>query len=335
MFSKNNSALFISVLIGTLVYCTGCRTTLNVTPTPVNVSNLTIDIKKSSGGSSGMEQLNDSTYLVVYDFKIFEAGVRLGLVILTEETIDVHPIKIDHWDEEGISSDLESVCAVPGKADEFLVAESGNWQGERGRVFHIQLDITTMKAKVLGTLKLPMLHRNDRGLRGDQYEAIHCLPYSQNERIIILGERGGSEHSPTGILRWGLWDMEHNTLNIKGDGLQGIKVNAPGNWTNDLLKRSISDMYIDPEGIIWASAAEDPGDTGPFYSVIYKLGNINPMDQHNPITVLDQFTIGKEILGFKIEALSGPKRGIHCTHIFGTEDEIYGGVMRPINIVKN
>jgi hypothetical protein len=81
--------------------------------------------------------LSDSTYWVVYDVKSHKDGVRLGLIKLTGETIDVFLFEIDSWGEEGISSDLESICAVPGKSNEFLIAESGNWQGALGRMFHI------------------------------------------------------------------------------------------------------------------------------------------------------------------------------------------------------
>ncbi len=292
-----------------------------------------IDVRKSSGGSSGMEQLNDSTYLVVYDLKRQNGGVRLGMVKVTGETIDVFPIEVDSWGEGGISNDLESICAIPGKTNEYLIAESGNWQGNLGRMFHIRIDINTLKAKVLSSMKLPLLKRNDFAMTGDQYEAIHCLAYSENERIVILGERGGSEWKPMGVMRWGLWNIEKNTLVIEGEGLEGVNVNAPGNWENSLQKRSVTDMHIDQGGIIWASASEDQGDAGPFYSVIYKLGRINQKNAEKPVSIFDNLSIGREIYGFKIEALSGSKNDIDCTHTFGTEDEIYGGVWRPINIV--
>lgn len=334
MISKTNFIFFLGLFSWLVLLFTGCSTTKKLNKASVEITKQTIDIKKSSGGSSGMEQLNDSSYLVVYDLKSHTEGVRLGMVILTDESIDVFPIEIDSWGEEGISSDLESICAIPGKVNEFLIAESGNWEGDLGRIFHIQFDVSTLKAKVLGMVKFPLLHRNDMTTTGDQYEAIHCLAYSENERIVILGERGGSQSNPMGVLRWGLWNIQHNTLTIEGQGLKGISISAPGNWGNNLQKRSITDLHIDHNGIIWASASGDQGDAGPFYSVIYKLGKINQMNPQKPISIFDTLTIGREIYGFKIEALSGPQKDINCTHTFGTEDEIYGGVLRPINIVS-
>ncbi|MBJ2176465.1 hypothetical protein JBL43_19600 [Aureibaculum sp. A20] len=335
MINKTNFIFFLGLLSCLLLLLSGCSTSKKTNKTSKAISVQTIAVKKSSGGSSGMEQLNDSTYLVVYDVKNFKKGVRLATVVLTDKSIDVLPIKVDAWGIEGISSDLESICAIPGKENEFLIAESGNWKGNLGRIFHIQVDLSTRKAKLLGSVKFPLLYRNDMDTTGDQYEAIHCLAYSENERIVILGERGGSKNNPTGVLRWGLYNVQDHTLTMEGQGLKGKAIDAPGNWTNPLLKRSITDMHIDTNGIIWASASEDQGDAGPFYSVIYKLGKTNPMNLQNPLIPFDNLTIGREIYGFKIEALSGPQKEINCTHTFGTEDEIYGGVMRPINIVSD
>ena len=324
-YFKTVALWFISILL-----FTSCTSTKNLTPPAV--ADQQIDIKKMSGGSSGMEQLTDSSYLVVYDLKKHKNGVRLGWIIVTDESIEVLPIIVPDWGDEGVPNDLECICAVPEKSNEFLVAEAGNWQGELGRIFHIQIDFGKRTAKVLATLKYPFLHRNDFGIEGDQYEGMHCLPYNKNERIILLGERGGSDFSPSGVIRWGIWDMKKSTLTVEGAGLKGISVNAPGHWTNTKTKRSITDMYVDANGTLWASASEDQGDAGPFYSVIYPLGKINPMNPDLPVTVIDFLAVGREVYGLKIEALSGPKKGIQCTHTFGTEDEMYGGVFRPLNI---
>jgi hypothetical protein len=246
--------------------------------------------------------------------------------------MSVSPIAVESWGEGGISNDLESICAIPGKNDEYLMAEAGDWQGVKGRIFHMHIDPITLKGEILGFIEVPFLNTNDFGVTGDQYEAIHCLAYTDKERILILAERGGSKINPKGILRWGVWNMVNNTLTMQGDGQKGLSVDAPGNWTDNMTKRSITDMHVDQEGIIWASASEDQGDEGPFYSVIYNLGRINPGDMNRPISVFEEVRIGKEIYGFKIEALSGPKKGINCTHTFGTEDEMYDGVWRPIKI---
>ena len=321
-----------SALLSIALILPACTVPKNTEQTTKELYSPQIDAKKLSGGSSGMEQISDSSYLVVYDLKSHKDGIRLGLIMLTDEVIEVYPIVINGWGEEGTPNDLESICGVPGKPNEYLIAEAGNWQGKLGRIFHIRVDINMRTAEVLGSVKYPFLHINNFGIEGDQYEAMHCLPYSENERLILLGERGGSEFSPLGIIRWGVWDIQKKTLAIEGEGLKGLSVDAPGHWTNTQTKRSITDIHVDQEGMIWASASEDQGDAGPFYSVIYKIGKINPSNLNRPVSISETLIIGREVYGLKIEALSGPKKGINCTHTFGTEDEMYGGVFRPIAI---
>ena len=159
-----------------------------------------------------MEQIDDNSYLVVYDLKNYQGGFRMGIITVTSDSLKVSPIEINSWGEEGVSSDLESICAIPGKANEYLIAESGNWQGKLGRIFHVKVDTINLKAHVLGSVKIPLFFRNDINATGDQYEAIVCLPYDENSRIVMLGERGGSVNWPNGIIRWGSLRYRSNIL---------------------------------------------------------------------------------------------------------------------------
>jgi len=320
------------VLLGLIFSIASCSTNRAVTQMSSNKTGELIQNFKSEGGSSGMEQIGDQSYLVVYDLKAHKQGIRMGLIKVSDESLTVSPIEIASWDLEGVPNDLESICAVPGKTDEFLVAEAGNWQGKLGRIFHVKVDIKNHTASVLGSVRLPFLHRNDLDTTGDQYEAMICLPYDETSRVVLLGERGGSRVNPNGIVRWGILNIIEHTFIISDVGLKGTHVNVPGDWKNNQTKRDITDFHMDDDGGLWAAASEDQGETGPFYSVIYKLGQTNPMNKEKPFTVYKTIDISKEVSGFKIEALSGPCKGIDTSHTFGTEDEIYGGVWRPINI---
>ena len=291
-----------------------------------------IQTLKLGGGSSGMTQIDSQTYLVVYDLKNFKDGTRIGLIKFTEEALEVSAVKIDNWGEEGLSSDLESICKIPGLPDEYLVAESGNWEKKLGRIFHIKVDISKRTASVLGSTKLPFLDENKRGVVGDQYESMACLPYNENQRMLILGERGGSEKNPTGVVRWGFLDLETYKLELSDAGMAGILVDAPGNWTDRTTKRDMTDFYIDATGGIWTAASEDLGETGPFYSVIYLIGELDNSSRERPFKIYQRISQWKEISGFKIEALSGAPRNANGSHAFGTEDEIYGGVWRIIRM---
>lgn len=287
----------------------------------------TLPLSKLSGGSSGMTQLDDQSYLLVYDYKNFEKGPRLGILRTYTDSIAVTPVLIDDWkDEGGIASDLEAVCPVPGANNEFLITESGNWQGKLGRVFHILLSDNQEKATVLGVFKIPMKHENNIGLTGDQYEAIQCLNVG-GEIILLMGERGGSAVNPEGRLYSAKLDFVSYALTFLNDG---IDILAPGAWDDASPKRDITDFYIDEEGILWTAASQDFGDTGPFRSMIYQIAKIDMKTG-----TLDLIINGKaiEVPGFKIEALSGPSAAAPYGQMsFGTEDEIYGGAWRIIQI---
>ena len=205
---KNTTRFFLGSML--LLFLTACDTTQNIAQVAPPDDAKLIPADKMGGGSSGMTQITDSTYLLVYDLKIHEEGPRLAILTVNDEAVTVDPVRVDFWDEDGLASDLESVCAIPGRDNEFLVAESGNWQGKLGRIFHLKLDAATLQAEVLGSSQLPMLQRNDFDMTGDQYEGIYCLSYKETVYTVLLAERGGSPTYPNGIIRWGTLDL--NTL---------------------------------------------------------------------------------------------------------------------------
>ena len=87
-----------------------------------------------------------------------------------------------------------------------------------------------------------------------------------------------------GRLRWGTLDLTNYDLTFTVVGEQGIDLDASGRWSDGATNRDISALHLDDEGILWAAATEDPGDLGPFYSVIYRVGTID-WDSENPIQI--------------------------------------------------
>ncbi len=285
-----------------------------------------------SGGASGMTRMDDHTFIGIYDLKSFADGPRVVKITTSlNEPIKIIPIIIDSWvDDEGKPSDLESICRIGDSGNEFLMAEAGTWQNGYGRLFHLSIDTITNSGVIEGVVKLPFLHTNDFDLVGDQYEGIACIKRNENEVTVILAERGGSEIFQNGILRWGNLNLNDYALNFSNKGMKGITIDAPGNWLNPKSKRDITALHIGDDKTLWASASQDIGDSGPFYSVIYQLGKVTE-DHSNPIELYDQFTVWREVSGYKIEALSGPSSLVPGSVIsFATEDEAFGGNWRAI-----
>jgi len=280
-------------------------------------------------GYSGMAQLDSEAYLVVHDTKAHKEGPRLGMIRINDGVPHYEPLWIDDWKhEDGRSSDLESLCAIPGHPGEFLAAENGYWQGKHGRIFHIA--VHGAQARVRNALPLPLLADNDEQHEGDNFEGIACAPQADGQILVILGERGGSERYPTGVLRWGSFDPAADRVTWTRAGKAGEPVAAPGAWVDPQAKRDISDLHIDPEGTVWAVATEDAGDVGPFRSVIYKVATIRD-DPERPLRIVENGAVGWVVDGLKVEALSAaPATSMHSFLSYATEDEDLGGIWRPL-----
>ena len=274
-------------------------------------------------GVSGMAPVGDGVFLVVHDAKSFEDGPRLSLLTVTAGGVALSPLPVDDWRHpEGRSSDLEGACALGDGT--FLVAESGSFEGRYGRLFHVRLD--GGGAEVLAAVRLPVVRDNTPGADGDNLEGLACVP-DGDAVLVLLGERGASAPYPTGLIRWGRFDAATGALDVTDAGRAGVAVSAPG----DLVARgyrSITGLHVAPDGALWAGASRDPGDLGPFASVVYRLGRVD-VGAEVPV-VVEPGGAACALAGFKVEAVSAPALGLGTLSL-GTEDEALGGAWRPLD----
>lgn len=280
---------------------------------------------------SGMAQHGPAVYLVVHDVKSHRDGPRLGLVEITaEDGARYLPLEVEDWKHpDGRASDLESVCPLPGHPGEYLAAESGSWEGRVGRAFHLR--VTGGEAEVLRAFELPFLADNYDGHTGDQFEGVACVARDDGGILVILGERGGSGTYPDGLLRWGTLDLDGGTLSWRDGGRTFLEVEAPGPWPAGASEpRAISDLHAAPDGTLWAAATPDAGDNGPFRSVVYRLGEITA-GAAEPVALVPDPSAAWILDGLKVEALAAPTALVPDSVLsFGSEDESYGGVWRPL-----
>ncbi len=288
----------------------------------------------SAGGISGMAQIDDSRYLFVRDLKGFESGARLGVIELSDgQNYSVTDVaEVDWQHNDGPASDLEAACPVPGVDGEFLLLESGHWEGRHGRLFRISLTQSdnTYSAAVGHVFELPEFDPKGPGDPGDEMEGLACASQSDGRVLVILGERGGSDAYPSGLLRWFTIDLGDNSESWTDTGRTGLEVDAPGCWDDPRTNRDISALHVHSDGSLWAAAAEDLSDSGPFSSIVYQLGSVQP-DEQIPVQLNEQFRIHSVLSGFKVEALAPGTPGIpEASFAVGTEDEIFGGTWRPL-----
>lgn len=274
-------------------------------------------------GFSGLVKTGKNEYLAVYDRKVKSTDARLGRITIVKEGTYYQPIEVADWKGER-PNDLEGVCKLP--SGEFLAAESGVREGQFGRIFRLAVagDQGEVKAVYQGA---KVLESTKEG-KGDDYEGLLCIPGAGARVLLIQGERGGSKPYPNSVLRWGWLDLAAGTLTYSPEGLEGIVVKPVRKLWPDTEQRDIADLYAAEDGVVWAAAGTDGGDSGPFRSFVYRLGKLQ-LEQNPPIALEKDpqpiFTID----GFKVEALAAPwsKNGFLA---IGTEDEEIGGVVREL-----
>ena len=302
----------------------GCAAPPAVAPlTPATPSAASVPVQADPRlGISGMAPAGDGAFLVVHDAKSFEDGPRLSVLTVGAAGIGYRALDVDDWAHpDGRSSDLEGACALGDGT--FLVAESGTWEGRFGRLFHVRL--TGGGAEVLAAVRLPFARDNAPGVDGDNLEGLACVA-DGDRTLVLLGERGASEAYPAGLVRWARFDASTGALDVTDAGRAGVPVSAPG----DLVARgyrSVTGLHVAPDGALWAAASRDPGDLGPFDSVVYRLGRVE-RGAAVPV-VVEPGGAACAVAGFKVEAVSAPALP-GSTLSLGTEDEALGGAWRPL-----
>jgi len=275
-------------------------------------------------GISGMAQTEPDRYLVVQDKKISNPGERLGVLqVFADKAPRYQPIPVSNWPEDQMSNDLESVCALPGRPNEFLIAESGSWQGEFGRLFHIQL-LQTSYARVLASYPLPLLADNNPQQQGDQFEGLVCAQKAPNRYLLVLGERGGEQKR--GSLVHGEFDIAAGQIIWSP---QRLAVLPPQPDSSEPFQRDIADLYLE-SNVLWASAVREAGPAGPFSSFIYQVALVDPQAAE-PVRLLRESRIFWQIDGLKVEGLAAPSPLLPGSSLsVGSEDEKLGGVWRSL-----
>ena len=324
-----------------------------------------LSVESPPPGISGMASIGQDSFLAVHDLKSFEDGMRVSVIRTSSgKNYETVPVQVAGWEKESRrSSDLEAVCSLSQHNNQYLLVESGSWNGRKGRLFHISFDEfdDPLRATLIKEYELPIFNakgndpeaRGDAEEEGDEFEGLACIHRGDGQYLILLAERGGSGPFPHGIIRWFYLEPQSN----KGPewtaaGRKGVTVIAPGSWPDPLKNRDISALHVQDD-TLWAAASyefegseEDPrtGTTGSFYSVIYRIGDVDvnadvPIRDYCADDTFDctgedsrsPYKVWREIAGFKVEGLAGPPQSIGRSALsFGTEDERFGGVWRPI-----
>ena len=201
--------------------------------------------------------------------------------------------------------DLEAICAVPGTPGSFLAMTSA------GRLLHLRYEGAAAERPldVLHESMLPGL-KKEPNLEGFAVQSLG------GKQVAVWADRGDGEQP--GVLYWGLYDPVADVVSLHGK----TKISVP--YPRGQFTRHLADVKVDEGGVVWATSSVDPGDQGPYESVLYALGALHlggeqVSFQENPSPVRLWHTRRK------VEALELVPDGSGGGVYFGADDEAAGG----------
>lgn len=252
-------------------------------------------------GIALVEQQKDTQdFLIVHDNK-GKNQPRIAIITLEgKQQPQYFPLE---WPSDiALPIDLEAITSVPGKPQtDFITLASV------GKAYYIQLDASKKNISVIKEFNLPAVPKRSN------FEGF-SLQEIDNQLVVMWGHRGAGKQPA--IMYWGIMDLETSQITLAGS--TPLQVPFPSNNV-----RHISDIKIDPTGVVYITSASDAGDDGPFQSAVYIAGSVGfngnniVWRQNTEFTPLHRSHYRK-IEG--IELIPGAKGGV----ILGTDDENLG-----------
>lgn len=275
-------------------------------------------------GISGLAKLADSAWLAVHDVKVTKdpasEGARISLLTLNSAgEVACAPVDIN-WEQlkGGRTNDLESICELTGKPGEFVAVESSYVANDFARIIHLKASLVDGKAvvEILGCVRF--LPRLPDGSELDNVEGAQTFQRGDTT-YLLLAKRGKNEKKAR--LIWG--ELDWNKPVFKE--IDEYKVSTPfEDFDVPKDKRYISDILI-LNSKLYVVSCNDPGDDGPFTSVVYHIGAIREDGQLIHLIDSGQTEIIR-YEGHKVEALA-PYDAEKGLWLAASDDENFKGAV--------
>ncbi|MHC5776391.1 hypothetical protein [Nostoc sp.] len=245
-------------------------------------------------------QSNSLDFLIVHDNKQKNQG-RLAIIsIKGKNQPEYFPL---NWPNNiELPIDLVALTSVPEKTKFSFIALSSS-----GKAYYIRLNPANKTISVLKEFNLPGI------IQGNNFEAFG-LQNIDGKLVAIWAHRGEGKQPAT--IFWGVFDLAKYQITLAGSA--NLKAPFPSGNV-----RHISDIKVDPVGIVYITSASDAGDDGPFQSAVYVAGYLGLHGnkiawQQNPQLVPFYRSNYHKIEG--IELVPGAEGGV----VVGTDDENLG-----------
>ena len=219
---------------------------------------------------SGVAQFNNG-YIVVHDNKMKDQP-RVSFINKNYE------IKNITWPKNKLPFDLEGVGRLPETKDQFIMMESS------GICYKVLIEPKQFSLTILNIFKLPKI-KHYMNLEG-----LSIFKSGSNYRI-VYGDRGSTIRQS--VLFIAIYDPSIDYISE----IETYTINLPEQKHH---RRNIADLTIDNKNILWTSATSDPGDYGPFQTMLYKIGEFNLVGEFTPYIIVSPLF---NFSGQKVEAM--------------------------------
>ena len=283
---------------------------------------------------SGLIWLEGDVFLAVSDAKIPDENTftRVSLLSLATSLDGIGFRRLSPRFPGGLSSDFESAAGIPGRK-KFLLAESADdGEGNPQRIFLAKLvgkRPNRQRIKILDFVEW----NSFTPVKNVEATAVAATD-TGSKFIFIWAERNHGERFA--YVNW--TDLWLDPFQIAWDNVQRVKFTLPDYLVDKNIElidpsvnlyynRAIVGMDVDSEGNIYTVAAFDPDeDGGPFQSAVLKIGKV----RDGEVQLDAEPTLLASLDGLKVESVALREIGNGVELFIGTDDEFYGGVLRPL-----
>lgn len=246
------------------------------------------------------KQENFLSFLVVHDSK--QVGqARLATVTLTAKEQPQYS-SLAWPTSTALPTDLEAITAVPSETvPSYMVSTSS------GKIYHLKLAASGKEVSILKVFDFPNVPK------GSNFEGF-ALQEINGTLLAVWAHRGADEEAA--VIYWGKLNL--TTYQISQIGSASFKVPWPR-----ANVRHISDLKVDPSGVLFIASATDSGNDGPFDSAIYATGTFNIAGNRVTFRQNPQLVPLYRLPYHKVEGIElvpGQAGGV----VFGTDDENMG-----------
>ena len=266
---------------------------------------------------SGLEWMGGNTFLAVHDAKVDgEAGrVRVSLLRLPTSLDGLQWKPLHPHFPGGVSNDLESAARVPGTR-KVLLAESGDDGSWFDRIYLAHA--SRNRVRILDVVEWSSFTHVEN-VEGT------AVASTEGGYLFIWAER--EDGSDTTLVRW--TDLSLDPFAIGASGIAGSASFSLPEDLAELYNRPLVGIDVDKSGEIFTVTAYDPGsDGGPYRSAVLAIGNV----MGGGVVLNAEPTVVGILDGLKVESVVlRTRRGTRELFV-GTDDENYGGTLRPLSL---